>query len=88
MVEKKLFAYQRKETNRTYIYHSLFSLNSLLFLFLITNTISDNKERILTGEYSEIHLIIEGTGGEQQIINNDFAINPTAFLIEGNAITC
>ena len=89
MVGKKFFACKRKSTNRSYKYYSLLSLYTILFLFLITGTISENKERILTGETSEIHLIIEGTGAEQQIIFDGYTgSSPSECLVEGNTVTC
>jgi hypothetical protein len=89
MVGKKFFACKRKSTNRSYKYYSLLSLYTILFLFLITGTISENKERILTGETSEIHLIIEGTGAEQQIIFDGYTgSSPSECLVEETLVSC
>ena len=87
MTVEKLIANKRnREGNQKY--HSLLNIRTVILLFLIGNILLENNERILAEEYSEIHLVFQATGGEQQIIKSDFNISLFQFLLDGTSSSC
>ena len=56
----------------------------ILFLLKIIflNSLTINNKRILNNHYSEIHLVIQGSG-KQNLLNNGFVSEPSQVLVNG-----
>ena len=85
MVATKLVFLQNEGRKRIRKYF-LFILKIFLFSTLI-NCISANEVRRLDGSVSTVILVVEGTGGEQKIVSDEFELTPSEIIVGGNSVS-
>ena len=82
MVATKLVYLHYEGRKRIY---SLLILKIFLFSILI-NCITANDVRGLDGSVSTVLLVVDGVGGEQKIVSDDFESIPSEIIVGGNSV--
>ena len=81
MVATKLVCLQNEGRKRIY---SLLILKIFLFSILI-NCFTANEVRRLDGSVSTVLLVVDGVGGEQKIVSDDFESIPSEIIVGSNS---